>query len=256
MVLASSGRPLTLEQRPDPLPGPGEVRVRVEACGVCRTDLHVVDGELPDIRSCRSCRGTRSWASSTALGTGVDRAGASASASAFPGSATPAASAPIAVGQRENLCDRAGLHRLHAATAASPTHVIADARLCLSARRLRRSRRHGAAAVRRPDRLALAAHGGRRHAASASMASAPRPTSWRRSAAWQGREVYAFTRPGDARRAGTSRCSLGARWAGGSDERPPEPLDAAIIFAPVGALVPAALARCARAAASSAAAST
>ena len=75
---------------------------------------------------------------------------------------------------------------------------------------------------------------------SASTASAPPPTSWPRSRAWQGRRVYAFTRPGDAAAQNFAR-SLGAVWAGGSDETPPEPLDAAIIFAPVGELVPAAL---------------
>ena len=120
------------------------------------------------------------------------------------------------------------------------THAVADARYCfpLPERATMPSR---AAAVRRADRLAQLPDGGRGRARSGSTASAPPPTSWRRSRAWQGRRVYAFTRAGDTAAQAFAR-SLGAVWAGGSDEAPPEPLDAAIIFAPVGALVPAALA--------------
>ena len=118
-------------------------------------------------------------------------------------------------------------------TAAMPTHTVADARYCFPLPRGLQRRGSGAAALRRADRLPLAEDGRRRQRVSASTASAPRPISWRRWRGAQGRRVFAFTRPGDARAQDFAR-ELGAAWAGGSDETPPETLDAAIIFAPVG----------------------
>ena len=93
-----------LEQRPDPVPGPGEVRVRVEACGVCRTDLHVVDGELPDI-DLPIVPGHEIVVSLRSSGPGVTSSAPDA-ASVSPGSVIPAASAPSASPEHENLCDR------------------------------------------------------------------------------------------------------------------------------------------------------
>jgi len=136
MVLERAGAPLVMRERAVPAPGPGEVLVEIAACGVCRTDLHVVDGELPD----------------------------------------PAL--PLVAGPGASL----GIYGFGAAA-----HILAQV------------------------------------------------------AVWQGRRVCAFTRPGDEAAQDFAR-RLGAAWAGGSDASPPEPLDAAIIFAPVGALVPAALA--------------
>ena len=177
MVLRQIRRPLVLEERPNPLPGPGEIRVRVEACAVCRTDLHVVDGDLPDPK--------------LPIVPGHEIVGVADAAYAFrlDGFADPVASAPL-------LC--AGLIGWRSLVAAGEARTIG-----------------------------LYGFG----AAAHIIAQVCR---------WQGRTVFAFTRPGDAA-AQTFARALGAAWAGGSDEAPPEPLDAALIFAPVGNLVPAAL---------------
>ena len=155
----------------------------------------------------------------------------SASASASRGSAGPAATCRYCRRGRENLCDRAPLHRLSTATAATPSSsspTSATASRCPTAYARRPG---GAAALRRADRLPRAAAWRATPSASASTASAPRPTSSARSRVHEGRRVFAFTRPGDDAGQAFAR-ELGAEWAGALGEAPPEPLDAAIVFAP------------------------
>jgi propanol-preferring alcohol dehydrogenase len=236
MVLSSPGRSLVLEERPDPLPGPGEVVVRVEACGVCRTDLHIVDGELPDIRR-PVVPGHEIVGIVEALGRGVavpsigQRVG-------IPWLGHTCGRCPYCLSERENLCDTP-VFTGHGRDGGFATHVVAEAAyafaldgfddpvaaaplMCAGLIGWRCLRLAGDGA-----RIGLYGFG----AAAHIIAQVCR---------WQGRDVYAFTQPGD-RAAQDHARSLGARWAGGSTEAPPEPLDAAILFAPVGALVPLAL---------------
>ena len=217
MVLAAPGRPLALEERPDPQPGPGEIRVRVEACAVCRTDLHVVDGELArtaaadrprprDRRHRRRARRRR------------DGAGASASASAFRGSATPAATAPTAARTREPL-RRAGLHRLQARR-----------RLRHPRRRRRRATPCRSTAVDDPVAAApLLCAGliGWRSLQVAGDGAAHRPLRLRRRRPHRrpglplaGPRGLCLHAAGDAAAQAHSRLARRA-WAGGSDERRP-----------------------------------
>ena len=142
-------------------------------------------------------------------------------------------------GGRENLCDAARFtgYQIDGGYA---EYAVADARYCFPIPGDYADARGGAAAVRRADRLPLAAHGRARRERLGIYGFGAAAHIVAQVARHQGRQVYAFTRPGDARRR-PSRATLGAVWAGGSDAAPPEPLDAAIIFAPVGALVPAAL---------------
>ena len=236
MVLASSGRPLTLEQRPDPLPGPGEVRVRVEACGVCRTDLHVVDGELPDIHL-PIVPGHEIVGIVERLGPAVTSL-APGRRVGIPWLGHTCGICPYCVAQHENLCDRPAFTG-YSRDGGFATHVIADAAfafpldgfddpvataplLCAGLIGWRSLKLAGEG-----RRIGLYGFG----AAAHIIAQVCR---------WQGRDVYAFTRPGDSA-AQELALSLGACWVGGSEDLPPEPLDAAILFAPVGALVPAAL---------------
>ncbi len=237
MVLHKTGAPLTLEQMPGPNPGPGELRVRVEACGVCRTDLHVVDGELPDPKLpiipgheiVGRIEALGPNAAGLALGTRVG----------IPWLGSTCGTCSYCASERENLCDRP-VFTGYTRNGGYATHAIADSRyafrlseggdaaalaplLCAGLIGWRSLRFAGAAKV-----LGLYGFG----AAAHIIAQAARK---------QGRHVFAFTRPGDAA-AQAFALRLGAAWAGGSDERPPEPLDAAIIFAPLGELVPAALA--------------
>jgi propanol-preferring alcohol dehydrogenase len=236
MVLASSGRPLTLEQRPDPLPGPSEVRVRVEACGVCRTDLHVVDSELPDIHL-PIVPGHEIVGIVERLGPAVTSL-APGRRVGIPWLGHTCGVCPYCVTQHENLCDRP-VFTGYTRDGGFATQVIADAAfafpldgfddpvataplLCAGLIGWRSLKLAGEG-----RRIGLYGFG----AAAHIIAQVCR---------WQGRDVYAFTRPGDGA-AQELALSLGARWVGGSEDSPPEPLDAAILFAPVGALVPAAL---------------
>ena len=181
--------------------------------------------------------GPRDRRPGAAMGAGGERISRRLSASACPGSAIPAASAPIAAAGAR-ICAIAPLFTGYTRDGGYATHAIADAAYCFPLPE-RRRRRDGAAAVCRTDRLAHATDGGRGRGA--------RPLRLRRRRAYSGAGCGLAGPPRlclhAARRyrgAGFAR-SLGAVWAGGSDEMPPEPLDAAIIFAPVGALVPAAL---------------
>jgi alcohol dehydrogenase, propanol-preferring len=226
-----------LEQRPDPVPGPGEVRVRVEACGVCRTDLHVVDGELPDIHL-PIVPGHEIVGIVEKLGPGVTSL-APGRRVGIPWLGHTCGVCPFCVAQHENLCDRP-VFTGYSRDGGFATHVVADSAfafpldgfddpvataplLCAGLIGWRSLKLAGEG-----RRVGLYGFG----AAAHIIAQVCR---------WQGRDVYAFTRPGD-RAAQELALSLGACWVGGSEDTPPEPLDTAILFAPVGALVPAALA--------------
>ncbi len=237
MVLERIGAPLVPRELAVPVPGPGEIQLAVEACGVCRTDLHVVDGELPDPKL-PLVPGHQIVGTVSALGAGVtgfalgDRVG-------VPWLGWTCGRCIYCTTGRENLCPSArftGYHRDGGYAEAA----VADARYvfplpsgytALEAAPLLCAALIGYRAFRLAGdgrRLGLYGFGAAGHLVA-------------QLARHLGREVYAFTRPGDDRGQAFAR-SLGAVWAGGSDQRPPVPLDAAILFAPVGALVPLALA--------------
>jgi propanol-preferring alcohol dehydrogenase len=236
MVLNRIGTPLEWTELPDRQPGSGEIRIKVLACGVCRTDLHVVDGELPDPKS-PIIPGHEIVGRIDALGPGVsglelgERVG-------IPWLGHTCGVCSYCHEQRENLCD-APLFTGYTRDGGFATAVIADARfafplgetgsdvslaplLCAGLIGWRSLKIAGDG-----NRLGIYGFGAAGHIVA-------------QVAKWQGRDVFAFTRPGDT---GTQRFarSLGVTWAGGSDEMPPEPLDAAIIYATVGELVPQAL---------------
>ncbi|HKE19676.1 MAG TPA: zinc-dependent alcohol dehydrogenase family protein [Kofleriaceae bacterium] len=238
MVLDRPGDALHLRELPDPEPGPGQIRIRVAACGVCRTDLHIVDGEL--------ARPALPLVPGHQIVGRVDRIGDGASRFAHgdrvgvPWLGRACGVCRFCRSGRENLCDApvftgytrdGGFAELAVADAdfalplADSVGDDADAAplLCAGAIGYRALRIAGDGA-----RLGLWGFGAAAHIII-------------QIALHQGREVYVFTRPGDAGSQEFAR-ALGATWAGGSDGRPPVALDASILFAPVGALVPAALA--------------
>ena len=236
MVLTRHGGGLEWTELPDRHPGPGQIRIKVAACGVCRTDLHVVDGELPHpqvpIIPGHEIVGRIGRLGADVQGLRIgERVGA-------PWLGHTCGSCPYCVGGRENLCDHP-LFTGYTRDGGFATDVIVDAHyafplgetgedqalaplLCAG---LIGWRSLGIAGDGK--RLGLYGFG----AAAHILAQVAR---------WQGRSVFAFTRPGDTATQAFAR-SLGATWAGGSDEMPPKPLDAAIIFATVGDLVPLAL---------------
>ncbi len=239
MVLEQPRTPLVMRERPEPEPAAGEILVEIAACGVCRTDLHVVDGELPNPKL-PIVPGHEIVGRVAAIGEGVaglaigERIG-------VPWLGHTCGVCPYCRDGRENLCDRP-LFTGYTRDGGYATHALADARFCFPL-----PERGDDAEVApflcagligwRSYRMAgegtnLKALGLYGFGAAAHILA--------QVAAWQGRRVYAFTRGGDEAAQAFAR-SLGAVWAGGSDELPPEPLDAAIIFAPVGALVPLAL---------------
>lgn len=239
MVLSAALLPLELERRNIPEPGPGELRLRVLACAVCRTDLHIVDGELPlpvlpivpghEIVGVVEAIGPGSTGLRVGDRVGVPWLGHSCGCCAF------------CEDGHENLCDAprfTGYHR----DGGFASHVIAEAAFCLplampetDAARIAPLLCAGLIGWRS---LKAAGEGARRLGLYGFGAAAHLVAQ---AALAQGREVFAFTRPGDHAAQAFAR-SLGATWAGGSNERPPVLLDAAILFAPVGELVPAALA--------------
>ncbi len=236
MVLDRPKTPLVMRERPLPQPARGEILVQVEACGVCRTDLHVVDGELPHPKL-PIVPGHEIVGRVAMLGPGVtgfrdgERVG-------VPWLGATCGVCPYCRSGRENLCDNP-LFTGYTRDGGYATHTIADARFCFpldanldaaEAAPLLCAGLIGWRSYRiAGEGTALGLYG---FGAAAHILA--------QVAAWQGRRVYAFTRPGDTASQNFAR-SLGAVWAGGSDQTPPEQLDAAIIFAPVGALVPAAL---------------
>ena len=233
MVLYAQRTPLRLEERPPPEPGPGQVLLRVRACAVCRTDLHIVDGELPrpklplipghQIVATVEQDGTRFAAG--------ERVG-------VPWLGWTDGTCRFCREGRENLCDAARFtgYDLDGGYA---EYAVADERYCfplpdsyddLHAAPLLCAGLIGYRTLRLAgdaERIGLYGFGAAAHLIA-------------QVAVHQGRRVFAFTRPGDAEGQRFAR-ELGAVWAGGSDEKPPEELDAALIFAPVGALIPAAL---------------
>ena len=236
MVLHQTHERLVLEERPEPSPGAGQIRVKVEACGVCRTDLHVVDGELPNPKL-PIVPGHEIVGRVDALGAGVSFDLGARVGVAWLGHTD--GTCPYCRSGRENLCD-APLFTGYTRDGGYATHTIADADFVFSLR-------EDVDPVETAPLLCAGLIGWR----SLKLAGDGRAIGVYGFGAaghiiaqvcrWQGRRVFAFTRPGDAAGQAFAR-SMGADWAGGSDEKPPEPLDAAILFAPVGALVPAALA--------------
>jgi len=238
MLLHGPGQPLRLVQRVDPEPGPGELRLRVEACAVCRTDLHIVDGELP-VPHWPVVPGHEIVGIVERVGSGValsllgQRVG-------VPWLGHACGCCAYCARGSENLCD-APLFTGHGRDGGFATHVLAEAAFCLPLslpmapaqmapllcagligwRTLRKAGDDAA-------RIGIYGFGAAAHLVT-------------QAALAQGKEVLAFTRPGDA---ATQRfaLSLGASWAGPADQPPPAPLDAALIFAPAGELVPQALA--------------
>ena len=249
MVLETARTPLRMRERPTPVPAAREILLEVAACGVCRTDLHVVDGELANPKL-PLIPGHEIVGRVAVLG--ADVAGfAVGERIGVPWLGYTCGVCPYCRAGRENLCDRP-LFTGYTRDGGYATHTLADARfcfpvpvrwvvgvfatvLCAGLIGWRSYRMAGAqwegqgAGSERESLQALGLYG---FGAAAHILA--------QVAAWQGRRVYAFTRGGDTAAQAFAK-SLGAVWAGGSDEMPPEPLDAAIIFAPVGALVPLAL---------------
>jgi propanol-preferring alcohol dehydrogenase len=240
MVLRQIGGPLVGEERPDPQPGPGQIRIKVEACGVCRTDLHVLDGELPNPHW-PIVPGHEVVGRVEALGLGVEGLAIGQRVGAPWLGHTCQACGPCHDGQ-ENLCDHpefTGFTR----DGGYAEKMVADARFCFplpeqgEAAALApllcagligwRSYKIARAGAGKLKRLGLYGFGAAAHILA-------------QVAIRQGLEAYAFTKAGDASGQAFAR-NLGAVWAGGSEEAPPQELDAAIIFAPVGPLVPLAL---------------
>ena len=236
MILKKLKTPLEWIELPDRNPGPHEIRVKVLACGVCRTDLHVVDGELPNpqlpIIPGHEIVGRidSMGAAVTGLALG-ERVG-------IPWLGHTDGTCPYCLMHRENLCDHP-LFTGYTCDGGYATAAIADARFAFPLGEA------GSDTSIAP--LLCAGLIGWRSLVIAGEAKSigfygfgAAAHILAQVARWQERSVYAFTRPGDVRTQAFAK-SLGTVWAGGSDEAPPEPLDAAIIFAPVGALVPAAL---------------
>lgn len=236
MVLERPAAALVLRERPDPVPGGGMVRIKVAACGVCRTDLHVVDGELPGI-ACPVVPGHEVVGRIDALGEGVTRFAIGARVG-VPWLAATCGTCLYCRSGRENLCDRPQFTG-YTRDGGFASHLVADARFCLPLGEA------GADAEVAPLLCAgligwrsLVAAGDAIHLGIYGYGAAGHIVA--QVARWQGRAVYAFTRAGD-RAAQELALALGARWAGSSAQAPPVPLDAAIIYAPVGGLVPLAL---------------
>jgi propanol-preferring alcohol dehydrogenase len=236
MVLAGPGTGLTMQERPDPRPGTGEVRIKVSACGVCRTDLHVIDGELPDLLY-PIVPGHEVVGRVDAVGPGV--AGLTVGMRVgVPWLGSTCGHCAYCAGGQENLCDRPQFTG-YTRDGGFASHVVANARFCFSLGET------GDDAALAPLLCAgligwrsLVMAGDGKHIGIYGFGAAGHIVA--QVARWQGRSVHAFTRAGDVDAQALAR-SLGAVWAGASEEAPPAPLDAVIIYAPVGALVPLAL---------------
>jgi propanol-preferring alcohol dehydrogenase len=236
MVLKKIGAALEWTELADPQPGSGEIRVKVAACGVCRTDLHVVDGELPNPKI-PIIPGHEIVGRIDLLGAGVEglkigeRVG-------IPWLGHTCGICPYCLDHRENLCDHP-LFTGFTRNGGFATMVVADARFAFPlgetgndvslAPLLCAGLIGWRSLVIAGDGKKIGFYG---FGAAAHIIA--------QVAKWQGRSVFAFTRPGDLSTQAFAR-SLGASWAGGSNEMPPEQLNAAIIFATVGDLVPLAL---------------
>lgn len=236
MVYEGGSPTLTLCDLPPPTPGHGEILLKVHACGVCRTDLHVVDGELPHPKL-PMIPGHEIVGTIVELGRGVDRFHVGERVGVPWLGWTCGTCEPCRAG-RENLCERARFTG-YQVDGGYAELAVADARYCfalpaayddVAAAPLLCAGLIGYRALRLAGdarRLGIYGFGAAAHIVA-------------QVAAWQGRTVFAFTRAGDHEAQDFAR-ELGVAWAGASDQVAPEPLDAALIFAPVGALVPAAL---------------
>ena len=236
MVLDTPRTPLRLASLPVPTPGPGQVLIRVHACAVCRTDLHVVDAELPEPKL-PLIPGHEIVGTVAALGEGVERF-AIDDRVGVPWLGWTCGECEFCRSGRENLCSQARFTGYQIDGGYSE-FTIADQRFCfaipdgysdIEAAPLLCAGLIGYRSLRMAGdarRLGLYGFGAAAHIIA-------------QVARWQGRQVFAFTSPGDTE-AQTFARELGAVWAGGSNQPAPEMLDAAIIFAPVGPLVPAAL---------------
>ncbi|MBD9649881.1 zinc-dependent alcohol dehydrogenase family protein [Ensifer sp. ENS09] len=236
MVLEKPGTPLVLKTLADPRPGPGEIRIRVEACAVCRTDLHVVDGEL-DHPKLPLIPGHEIVGMVDAVGDNVDRS-IIGSRVGVPWLGFTCGHCPYCRAGRENLCDMP-LFTGFTRDGGFASHVVADQRFCfrlefaddpVAVAPLLCAGLIGWRSLKKTGdakRIGLFGFGAAAHIIT-------------QIAIWQGREIYAFTRTGDIS-AQRFAISLGANWAGGSEATLETVLDAAIIFAPAGELVPTAL---------------
>ncbi len=236
MVLEAPGTPLKPISRDTPEPGAGEVLVKVAACGVCRTDLHVVDGDLKQARL-PIIPGHEIVGHVQATGPGVDRF-AIGERVGIPWLGHTCGRCHYCRSGRENLCD-APLFTGYQIDGGYADYALADGRYCFA---LPPDYSDAEAAPLLCAGLighrALKMAGEGRHLGIYGFGAAAHIVA--QVARHQGRDVYAFTRPGDTPAQDFAR-RLGAVWAGDSDQPVPHELDAAIIFAPVGALVPAAL---------------
>ena len=236
MVLERPGEPLRLIERSEPLPANGQVRVQVAACGVCRTDLHVVDGELPNPKL-PIVPGHEIIGRIDKVGDGTDALSIGQRVG-VPWLGQTCGQCRYCHNGSENLCDRP-LFTGYTRDGGYATHMVADARyvfalpqdgddiataplLCAGLIGWRSLQIAGDG-----QKIGLYGFGAAAHIIA-------------QVACWQGREVFAFTRKGDDAAQAFAR-TLGARWSGSSEDAPPEPLDCAIIYAPVGTLVPLAL---------------
>lgn len=236
MVLEEQRTPLMERRLPVPEPAPGQLLIRVSACAVCRTDLHIVDGDLEQ-PALPLVPGHEIVGTVIAAGPGADEPGVGARVG-VPWLGWTCGVCDFCRQGMENLCDNARFtgYDMDGGFAA---FTAADARYCLPVP-------DGLSDVQAAPLLCAGLIGYR----SLRMTGEARKVGFygfgaaahllAQVAAYEGREVYAFTRPGDVDGQAFAR-SIGAAWAGGSDVPPPVPLDAAILFAPVGALVPAAL---------------
>ena len=236
MLLDAPGRDLRQASVPVPRPGAGQVLLRVRACGVCRTDLHVADGELPNPKLPLAL-GHEIVADVMELGPGTDGL-APGQRVGVPWLGWTCGVCSYCRAGRENLCDRARFTG-YQVDGGYAEYTVADARFCFPL----------PAAYTDSDAAPLLCAGLIGHRSLRAAGDAERLGIYGFGAAahilaqvarHEGRRVFAFTRPGDLDGQAFAR-ELGAEWAGASTEPSPEPLDAAIIFAPVGALVPAAL---------------
>jgi len=236
MLLLKQGEPLVLKDIPEPVPGPTQLKIEVHVCGVCRTDLHVVDGDLTEPKL-PLVPGHQIVGMVVECGSEVkgfrpgDRVG-------VPWLGGSCGKCEYCLSGRENLCDEAR-YTGYQVDGGFAEYCTADERFCfpipegypdLQAAPLLCAGLIGYRSYRMAGegkRIGLYGFGAAAHIIA-------------QVARWEGREVYAFTRPGDERAKRFAR-ELGAVWAGDSTEAPPEGLDSAIIFAPVGELVPLAL---------------
>ncbi|ANA13409.1 zinc-dependent alcohol dehydrogenase family protein [Acetobacter oryzifermentans] len=236
MRLHQPKTPLQWEEVPDPVPGPGEIRVKVLACGVCRTDLHVVDGDLTHPKL-PIIPGHEIVGRIDQIGSGVTSLSVGQRVG-IPWLGHTCGHCFYCSDHHENLCDHP-VFTGYTRDGGYATMAVADARfafplgeegsdvevaplLCAGLIGWRSLAKTGNA-----QKVGLYGFGAAAHIIAQVLV-------------WQKKQVYAFTRPGDTKTQAFAR-ELGATWAGGSDELPPEQLDATIIFAPVGSLVPAAL---------------